>query len=225
MDIHKPKPVHNLREFLSEIVVIVIGVLIALGLEQVVENLHWQHEVTQGREHLRDEIAFNERVYGYRVAIAPCVSANLASLKKVVAALRAGERVAPIAEFSSPNNGPIQHEIWNSLGAAQVQVHFPKDELHQYSMFYQYRQDAEYFMDRESRAWRQLHALEGDPNRLSMPELNALWVALGDAAEMTDALGYVVRRQVAIGRRLGIDPPQTYDTKADCRPILGKTGS
>jgi hypothetical protein len=37
MDIHKPKPIHNFREFLSEIGVIVCGVLIALILEQAVE--------------------------------------------------------------------------------------------------------------------------------------------------------------------------------------------
>jgi hypothetical protein len=34
MHIHKPKPLHGIREFLSEIGVIVVGVLIALGLEQ-----------------------------------------------------------------------------------------------------------------------------------------------------------------------------------------------
>lgn len=37
MDIHKPKPIHNWREFLSEIGVIVLGVLIALGAEQSIE--------------------------------------------------------------------------------------------------------------------------------------------------------------------------------------------
>jgi hypothetical protein len=33
MHIHKPKPLHGVREFLSEIGVIVVGVLIALGLD------------------------------------------------------------------------------------------------------------------------------------------------------------------------------------------------
>ena len=31
MDIHKPEPVHDFREFLGEITINVIGVLIALG--------------------------------------------------------------------------------------------------------------------------------------------------------------------------------------------------
>ena len=48
MDIHKPKPWHGVREFLKEYVIIVVGVLTALGAEQGVEWLHWQAE---GRKH------------------------------------------------------------------------------------------------------------------------------------------------------------------------------
>lgn len=47
MHIHKPKPLHGVREFSSEISVIVVGILIALGLEQTVESLHWRHKVEQ----------------------------------------------------------------------------------------------------------------------------------------------------------------------------------
>jgi hypothetical protein len=39
VEIHKPKPVHNWREFLGEIAVVVVGVLIALSAEQVVEGI------------------------------------------------------------------------------------------------------------------------------------------------------------------------------------------
>lgn len=49
MDVHKPKPWHNWREFLAEIATIVIGVLIALGAEQAVEWLHWRREVEAER--------------------------------------------------------------------------------------------------------------------------------------------------------------------------------
>ena len=62
MDIHKPKPWGGWPELLKEIGTIVIGVLIALGAEQAVEWAHWRVEVHNGREHLRDEISFDERV-------------------------------------------------------------------------------------------------------------------------------------------------------------------
>ena len=52
MDIHKPKPWHGLREFLKEYVIIVVGVLTALGAEQAVDWLHWRHEVAEARQAL-----------------------------------------------------------------------------------------------------------------------------------------------------------------------------
>ncbi|HEY8004225.1 MAG TPA: hypothetical protein VIE16_08355, partial [Phenylobacterium sp.] len=56
MDIHKPKPWRGLREFLKEIGTIVIGVLIALGAEAVVENLHERRLSDEAREAIRDEL-------------------------------------------------------------------------------------------------------------------------------------------------------------------------
>jgi len=40
MHIHKPKQLHGFSEFVSEIGVIVIGILIALALEQSLEYMH-----------------------------------------------------------------------------------------------------------------------------------------------------------------------------------------
>lgn len=43
MEIHKPKAAHSWREFLIEIGTIVCGILIALGLEQVIVRVEWSH--------------------------------------------------------------------------------------------------------------------------------------------------------------------------------------
>jgi hypothetical protein len=221
MDIHKPKPVHGWREFISEIGIIVVGVLIAMALEQAVEWAHWRHEVSQGREHLREEIGFDEHTYIHRVDVAACVKGNLADLKRVIGDLQAGKHVDPVGEFKSPENGPVRHEIWSSLNAAQVLVHFPKNELKTYSQFYQYIQDDEYFMDRESRAWRQLHLLEGDPNSLSHQDISSLRVALGDAEEMSDGVAAVSQTQVDVGRSLGIPIPRPNPARRpECTPIV-----
>lgn len=45
MHFHMPKPLHGWREFAGEVGIIVIGVLIALGAEQVVETVHGNAEV------------------------------------------------------------------------------------------------------------------------------------------------------------------------------------
>jgi hypothetical protein len=220
MHIHKPKAPHGLREFVSEIGVIVVGILIALSLESAIEWMHWRSEVGEGRERLREEIAFDEKVYLHRADVAACVQRNLDAVKAVISDLRAKKHVEPISEFTSPQNGPSSHEVWNSLGASQVLVHFPKDELNKYSQFYQNITDIEYFFDRESRTWRQLHLLEGDPNQLSREEVDNVRLSEGDADEMSRLAALMSRRQVEVGQALHIDMPKVNAAwRPECAPI------
>src|SRR5580704_11219366 len=59
MEIHKPKPIHNWREFLTEIGVVVLGVCIALAAEQAVEAIHWHNKVVEARGVIATELAGN----------------------------------------------------------------------------------------------------------------------------------------------------------------------
>jgi hypothetical protein len=59
MDIHNPKPWRGWREFLKEYLIIVVGVLTALGAEQAVEWLRHETEVRDARATLADEILEN----------------------------------------------------------------------------------------------------------------------------------------------------------------------
>jgi hypothetical protein len=42
---HLPKPLHGWRQFAGEVGIIVVGVLIALGAEQLVEEWRWHERV------------------------------------------------------------------------------------------------------------------------------------------------------------------------------------
>ena len=81
MDIHRPKAAHSLREFLIEIGTIVCGVLIAIGLEQIVEQVHWSHEVEAERAALRNEARDNVTTAAYRVAEDHCITLRLAEIE------------------------------------------------------------------------------------------------------------------------------------------------
>jgi len=57
LDVHPPHtPTHTWRDFFIHIATIVIGLLIAVGLEQSVEALHRHHERTHLRASLRQEL-------------------------------------------------------------------------------------------------------------------------------------------------------------------------
>jgi hypothetical protein len=77
---HLPKPLHGWREFAGEVGIIVIGVLIALGAEQVVEAGHWQHEAAVTRNALAEEVAVSAADGAERVALEECLRNRIADL-------------------------------------------------------------------------------------------------------------------------------------------------
>jgi hypothetical protein len=96
MHIHRPKPLHGLREILVEIGVIVIGVMIALAAEQWVEWTHWQERVRTGRREIHAEVAVDAVFYGFRATTEPSVVRRLNQLAEITEARAAGMRVAPV---------------------------------------------------------------------------------------------------------------------------------
>jgi hypothetical protein len=69
MDVHKPKRWHGWREFAKEVGTIVLGVLIAIGLEQTVEALHHRDQVSDMTRKLRQESIENRRVIAYDLRV------------------------------------------------------------------------------------------------------------------------------------------------------------
>jgi hypothetical protein len=62
LDVHPPhESAHTWRDFFIHIATIVIGLLIAIGLEQAVELVHHHHQLQKAREELREEINANRR--------------------------------------------------------------------------------------------------------------------------------------------------------------------
>jgi hypothetical protein len=60
LDVHAPhEAVHTWRDFLIHIATIVIGLIIAVGLEQLVEHIHQHYELRETRESLSSELDFN----------------------------------------------------------------------------------------------------------------------------------------------------------------------
>src|SRR3954452_10992549 len=84
MHVHLPKPLRGWREFIGEVGVIVLGVLIAIGFEQIAEQVHWASEVRSARSALKSEMKQPDRVFAYRVAAQPCIARRLEQIDGLV---------------------------------------------------------------------------------------------------------------------------------------------
>jgi hypothetical protein len=82
MHLHLPKPLHGWRAFAGEVGIIVIGVLIALSAEQMVQSFHDRREVGELRSALRAELADNRARWEHVRNSDPCTVQRLDALEQ-----------------------------------------------------------------------------------------------------------------------------------------------
>jgi len=64
LDVHPPhQAAHTWTDFFIHIAIIVVGLLIALGLEQTVEHVHLRHDLNETRVALKREQRENETLW------------------------------------------------------------------------------------------------------------------------------------------------------------------
>ena len=108
MHFHIPKPLHGWREFLGEVGIIVLGVLIALSAEQFVEILRARSQVEQIRGALRAELADTRARWEFMRAANACETQRLDTL----------ERWTTTAPASSQVHDAFSPMLWNMHSAA-----------------------------------------------------------------------------------------------------------
>jgi hypothetical protein len=156
MEIHKPKAAHSWREFLIEIGTIVCGILIALGLEQVVERLHWGHEVEVEREALRDEARQNVSAVAYRAVEDRCITVRLAELEDTLRRQAHGQPFKPSRPLERPPIWVSSTGSWDIAISGQALAHMPhKEKLAFSDAFDAYRAFAAQ-RNAEDATWRRL---------------------------------------------------------------------
>ncbi len=141
LDVHPPHHAANtFRDFLIHIATIVVGLLIAVGLEQSVEFLHHRHEVAETREALHAEREANLAAYARSVAEFHRQSASLVNNLTVLHYLQQhpGTTKAQLPGIL------VWHAIrvnfsesaWRTAQQSNVTALMPQDEVRTYAQLY-----------------------------------------------------------------------------------------
>jgi len=136
MHFHLPKPLHGWREFAGEVGIIVIGILIALGAEQVVEAWQWREKVEIARTAIRSELNGqldqSDEVVRFGRCSRPFVDAlEAAIIRHDKAAIGKLHEIQP--PFAAR---PWSSTAWQSAMSTQVADHIPSAELSQYAFMF-----------------------------------------------------------------------------------------
>jgi hypothetical protein len=141
MEVHKAKkPIHDSREFLKEVGIIVLGVLIALGAEQSVEWLNWRLRAAQAEVRLRRDAVSVLEDMQERLEILACQDGRLPLMRdRLLASGPAWTAMAPFYTSGPPAGSTYAHPMrgwprtsWTNAVASTAAMHLPAKELGAY---------------------------------------------------------------------------------------------
>jgi len=160
MHFHLPKPLHGWREFAGEVGIIVIGVLIALGAEQVVETLHFRRVLGDYRAALHEEVAHNIATYAYRMQQDRCADGRIAELQRWLDSWRDGRPFSIRGSIGVPQSLMVFDGVWASR-SEEIASRMPLAEQLAYSKIYDRFSANEVHRLAERSAWLALDGYEG----------------------------------------------------------------
>ncbi|HEX4739116.1 MAG TPA: hypothetical protein VH331_16310 [Allosphingosinicella sp.] len=162
MHLHLPKPLHGWREFVGEVGIIVLGVLIALGAEQVAEKVHERSQIGELQRALRSELADSRARWEDMRAEDSCESKRLDALERWLAAAPATSRLP--AAFS-PMLWNMHSSAWDLAKTSPAANSISLHERLIYASLYDAINNWRSYLDEERNNAVQLNALIATANQ------------------------------------------------------------
>lgn len=131
--IDQPKAAHRWRRWLAEVGVVVIGVLLALGAQQVVETLRWSQKVRVLERALAAELGNDLGLATELRVLHPCVVEYLDTLQAAVLSGDA-DRIRKLSDLGAPLFGRAwPRDTWTAALNAEVANHISEATVTAYS--------------------------------------------------------------------------------------------
>jgi hypothetical protein len=201
-----------------EFVTIVVGVLVALAAQELVQSLHWRREVEETRKALDAEVARDAAAFQYRMNQRPCVEQRLTELVRWVDSHRSGKPLALKKGITAPPGFELRSAAWD-VTDGEIATRIPLQVKMSYATIYDSMKSFDELTDSEQAQWSTLQQFE-NADRLQKAELRTIGQAIREIGSMNEALaGY----KIAIDgpfKQLKISPEK--DIEARSAPIIAK---
>ena len=217
MHFHLPKPLHGWRQLIGEVGIIVVGVLIALSAEQLVEEWRWKQRTDEARQGIRAELAQDAGVFDERTINKPCLLLYYSEVGHVLKAALASGRIGKISLFTPIATRPITTAAWDAALADGTASHFPAAERQKLAVIYSVVADYRRQLDEEWRLSRHLKIIENSRGEFSGTMLADIYSNAPEIGYRNMLTTAYAEQQLSTIRNMGIAP--AYES------VLGQPGT
>ena len=154
------RPINGWSGFFTELAIVVLGVLIALGAQQAVDGWRWRADVREFRAAVDNEVGFNLGAYADRLKQSRCIHRRLDQLDRWHKGLSAGARLRLTSRIGRPTTTSLRTSVWHSR-TPDVTAHLGLETRLAYAFFYDSFAGYQIIGDRERQLWGELLDFEG----------------------------------------------------------------
>lgn len=210
MHLHLPKPLHGWREFVGEVGIIVLGVLIALSAEGMLSARHWAHKREEVRANLITEMRDDNGVVASGLlARSRCADEVLERLADAISRRADRQVIAAIAGNYPFLPGTFDNQAFTVAQSSEALLHGNDDDLVQWGGIYGY---LPYLGQVQQREWESVGVLQSwskRPGQLTDAEEQRAFEAIG----LTRQANAITRKAAAslltvMHQRFGLTPPR-----------------
>lgn len=225
MHFHVPKPLHGWRELAGEVGIIVLGVLIALGAEQLIETLQWDRRRVDAETAMTKELGDDDGAQAEaRMALSHCFAAELDRVERALIEERddSGPFVAP--QISAPPFRTWDDNAWRAAVSSNATSHMSTARTSSWSAAYVFIPDMNEAALRESSDWADLYGIRQLRPHPSETERDAMLTAVSRARHDNDLLTTVSEYFLIWTHRAGVLVPDvsTRHEVEEQRKEMGK---
>ncbi len=210
MDIHKPKPIHGWREFVSEITVIVCGILIALMLEQVAEAWRMHERVESGEASIRAEFS-DQLVYAtIYLRLKPELDDRIIKLEDAAVSHDHGEAARLASQVAPFAMRPWSVAAWDAASSEQIVSRVEPERRKLYEILHR---QVNAMLDLQYRIKDNYATLLGARRPVDSDALAAQQVSAAEHLRSDSAFGAIVARSmIETAEKLALKPtPERLD--------------
>lgn len=198
-----PNPFHGWRAFMGEVAIIVLGVLIALLAQQLVQSFDDRAAAQEARDNIRAELAVNIGRMQNADGRAACLANRLDEIAVFLTDARKGRSLAGVTWIGRPPVWDMETARWQSAAASGRSSLFQPDEQAHIADVYSLMSDYQVEQRVEEEAWARLRGLAG-LERLSEARDASLSDALQQARYSQWLLNIDFKQAQDAANRLGI---------------------
>jgi hypothetical protein len=214
------KPPTGWPGFITELIIVVLGVFIALAAQEAVNSWNARRDLGEFRSAVDREIAENLSAYEQRVRQSACAAARLDQLEAWQKTWRSGAGPSMIGRIRRPVEYTVSQHVWNASVAANLKE-MPLDERLNYAALYAGFEAYENQRLRDAAIWQEIYSYD-QASRLSPPEVNKLRGLILSARGLGSSIDSNWEQLQQQARAMGLAPAKYAMNRSAlrlCQPI------